>query len=61
MGVKRLAGKRLGGKRHGGETTRGGNGSGVKRPGFQTFLGCIYYLRKLKHSVRTLKVECIQQ
>ena len=35
-GAKRLVGaKRLGGKRLGGKTTRGGNGLGAKRPGFQ--------------------------
>ena len=35
VGAKRLGGKRLGGKRLGGETTRGRNGLGAKRPGFQ--------------------------
>ena len=34
VGAKRLGGKRPGGKRLGGETTRGGNGLGAKRPGF---------------------------
>ena len=33
-GAKRLGGERLGGKRLGGETTRGRNGLGAKRPGF---------------------------
>ena len=34
MGAKRPGGKRPGGKHLGGETTRGGNGLGAKRPGF---------------------------
>ena len=36
MGAKRLGGKRPGGKRLGGESTRGGNGLGAKRPGFDS-------------------------
>ena len=34
MGAKRPGGKRPGRKRLRGETTRGGNGLGAKRPGF---------------------------
>ena len=38
-GAKRLVGaKRLGGKRLGGEMTRGRNGLGAKRPGFEATL-----------------------